>query len=123
MFLHYGEFCKLMFDCDDRPVIKAPSFRGVALSPSPLFRYCGDPWRFKHVKFKVVLRAEINIRAWETILQEIKEGNKRIKWMPIGKGTLLWLIQENTFSIAMSQRNKIGMLLYLSKYLTFDTLK
>lgn len=47
-------------------------------------------------------RAEINIRAWETILQEIKEGNKRIKWMPIGKGTLLWLIQENTFSIAMS---------------------
>lgn len=39
---------ELMFDCDDRPVIKAPSFRGVALSPSPLFRYCGDPWRLDY---------------------------------------------------------------------------
>lgn len=26
-------------------------------------------------------RAEINIRPWDSILKEIKEGNKRIRWM------------------------------------------
>lgn len=26
-------------------------------------------------------RAEINIRPWENILKELKEGNNRIKWM------------------------------------------
>ncbi|GMQ05380.1 hypothetical protein CsSME_00050431 [Camellia sinensis var. sinensis] len=27
------------------------------------------------------MMAEINIKPWESILKEIKEGNKRIKWM------------------------------------------
>lgn len=26
-------------------------------------------------------RAEINIKPWDSILKEIKEGNKRIRWM------------------------------------------
>lgn len=38
---------ELMFDCDDRPVIKSRSYHDAtksSSSPPPLFRYCGDPW-------------------------------------------------------------------------------
>ena len=38
---------ELMFDCDDRPVIKSDDYRGpnaAQAPPPPLFRYCGDPW-------------------------------------------------------------------------------
>ena len=35
----------LMFDCDDRPVIRSRDYRGPNVTgPPPLFRYCGDRW-------------------------------------------------------------------------------
>lgn len=35
----------LMFDCDDRPLIRSRDYRGQnTTSPPPLFRYCGDKW-------------------------------------------------------------------------------
>jgi hypothetical protein len=34
----------LMFDCDDRPVIRSKDFRGPNVGPPPLFRYCSDEW-------------------------------------------------------------------------------
>ena len=35
---------ELMFDCDDRPVVRMRDFRGPSAAPPPLFRYCGDDW-------------------------------------------------------------------------------
>lgn len=38
---------ELMFDCDDRPVIRSRDYRGPNTAgggPPPLFRYCGDEW-------------------------------------------------------------------------------
>lgn len=34
----------LMFDCDDRPVVRSKDFRGPNAGPPPLFRYCSDGW-------------------------------------------------------------------------------
>lgn len=33
---------ELMFDCDDRPVVRSDNFRGPNAGAPPLFRYCGD---------------------------------------------------------------------------------
>ncbi|XAR70311.1 Protein xylosyltransferase [Bertholletia excelsa] len=75
---------ELMFDCDDRPVIPSRDHRGPnSTAPPPLFRYCSDRWSLDIVfpDWSFWGWAEINIKPWESILKEIKEGNKRIKWM------------------------------------------
>ncbi|KAH7841683.1 hypothetical protein Vadar_033038 [Vaccinium darrowii] len=75
---------ELMFDCNDRPVIRSSDHRGPnATAPPPLFRYCGDQKTLDIVfpDWSFWGWAEINIRPWENILKDIKEGNKRIKWM------------------------------------------
>lgn len=33
---------ELMFDCDDRPVVRSSDFLGPNAGPPPLFRYCSD---------------------------------------------------------------------------------
>ncbi|XP_071735953.1 uncharacterized protein [Rutidosis leptorrhynchoides] len=72
---------ELMFDCDDRPVINETRVRGRD-GPPALFKYCSD-----HRSFDIVLPdwsfwgwPETNQKPWEIILNEIKEGNKRVKW-------------------------------------------
>ncbi|CAN0907606.1 hypothetical protein LINGRAHAP2_LOCUS24888 [Linum grandiflorum] len=35
---------ELMFDCDDRPVIRSEDYKAALPLPPPLFRYCGDRW-------------------------------------------------------------------------------
>lgn len=35
---------ELMFDCDDRPVVRSRDFQGPNARPPPLFRYCADEW-------------------------------------------------------------------------------
>ncbi|KAF3448544.1 hypothetical protein FNV43_RR09257 [Rhamnella rubrinervis] len=75
---------ELMFDCDDRPVIQSRNYRGPnTTGPPPLFRYCGDRWTMDIVfpDWSFWGWAEINIKPWDSLLKEIKEGNKRIKWM------------------------------------------
>uniref|UniRef100_A0A5B7BT47 Glycosyl transferase CAP10 domain-containing protein n=1 Tax=Davidia involucrata TaxID=16924 RepID=A0A5B7BT47_DAVIN len=75
---------ELMFDCNDRPVIRLRDYRGPnATAPPPLFRYCGDRWNLDIVfpDWSFWGWAEINIKPWESILKEIKEGNSRTKWM------------------------------------------
>ncbi|KAK2989080.1 hypothetical protein RJ640_018869 [Escallonia rubra] len=75
---------EMMFDCDDRPVIKARDHRGPnATAPPPLFRYCGDQWTLDIVfpDWSFWGWAEINIKPWDSILKEIKQGNGRTKWM------------------------------------------
>ncbi|XP_057462183.1 uncharacterized protein LOC130752425 [Actinidia eriantha] len=75
---------ELMFDCKDRPVIRSRDYHGPNdTAPPPLFRYCGDRWTMDIVfpDWSFWGWAETNIKPWEGILKEIKEGNKKIKWM------------------------------------------
>ncbi|KAF6144265.1 hypothetical protein GIB67_024492 [Kingdonia uniflora] len=74
----------LMFDCVDWPVILASHYRGPnATIPPPLFRYCGDKWSLDIVfpDWSFWGWSEINIKPWDSLLEELKEGNKRINWM------------------------------------------
>ncbi|XP_010089133.2 O-glucosyltransferase rumi [Morus notabilis] len=76
---------ELMFDCDDRPVVKTRAYTGPNMTqdPPPLFRYCGDRWTMDIVfpDWSFWGWAEINIKPWESLLKEIKQGNENIKWM------------------------------------------
>ncbi|KNA06528.1 hypothetical protein SOVF_180240 [Spinacia oleracea] len=74
---------ELMFDCDDYPKIKKrPRRWPFDEAPSPLFRYCGDDgtrdvvfpdWSFWGW-------SDINIRPWEFLSKDLKEGNKKVKF-------------------------------------------
>lgn len=75
---------ELMFDCHDRPLIRARDYTGPDKpGPPPLFRYCGDRGTLDLVfpDWTFWGWADINIKPWEVLMKEIKEGNKRIKWM------------------------------------------
>ncbi|KAK3017592.1 hypothetical protein RJ639_004826 [Escallonia herrerae] len=74
----------LMFDCVDWPVVAARLYRGPnAAAPPPLFRYCGTPSKLDIVfpDWSFWGWPEINIKPWESLLKELKEGNRRTKWM------------------------------------------
>ncbi|KAL1549876.1 protein O-glucosyltransferase 1-like isoform X1 [Salvia divinorum] len=73
---------ELMFDCDDRPVVEAERFPLPDSAPPPVFRYCSD-WRSLDIVFpdwSFWGWAETNIKPWRSVLKDIKEGNKKIKW-------------------------------------------
>ncbi|KAL0425978.1 UNVERIFIED_CONTAM: hypothetical protein Sradi_1132600 [Sesamum radiatum] len=73
---------ELMFDCDDRPVVQSKDFRQPGSDPPPLFRYCSD-WRNLDIVFpdwSFWGWAETNIRPWRSVLKDIREGNKIVKW-------------------------------------------
>lgn len=73
---------ELMFDCDDRPVVPSKDFRGPNAGPPPLFRYCSD-WSSLDIVFpdwSFWGWAEINIKPWKSVLEDIKQGNTRTKW-------------------------------------------
>ncbi|KAF8379484.1 hypothetical protein HHK36_028919 [Tetracentron sinense] len=74
---------ELMFDCDDRPVIVSRDFQGPSVIAPPLFRYCGDESTMDIVfpDWSFWGWAETNIKPWNAILNELKEGNKRSNWM------------------------------------------
>ncbi|XP_058745566.1 uncharacterized protein LOC131618339 [Vicia villosa] len=73
---------ELMFDCEDRPVIRSDKFQGPNASPPPLFGYCSDQSSLDIVfpDWSFWGWAEINIKPWNGILRDIKEGIKRTKW-------------------------------------------
>ncbi|KAH7848197.1 hypothetical protein Vadar_015695 [Vaccinium darrowii] len=74
----------LMFDCVDWPVVKLVDYSGPnAMAPPPLFRYCGDDSTLDIVfpDWSFWGWAEINIKPWEGLLEELKEGNKKKRWM------------------------------------------
>ncbi|XVF73225.1 hypothetical protein PTKIN_Ptkin12aG0184400 [Pterospermum kingtungense] len=73
---------ELMFDCDDRPVVKSRDFRGPDKRPPPLFRYCSDEWSLDIVfpDWSFWGWAETNIRPWRSLLEDIKKGNRRTQW-------------------------------------------
>ncbi|XP_030532977.1 O-glucosyltransferase rumi homolog [Rhodamnia argentea] len=75
---------ELMFDCVDWPVIHSRLYRGPsATSPPPLFRYCGDDATLDIVfpDWSFWGWPEVNIKPWESLSRDLKEGNKRVKWM------------------------------------------
>ncbi|KAE8022532.1 hypothetical protein FH972_008324 [Carpinus fangiana] len=75
---------ELMFDCIDWPVIKTRDYQqSNASGPPPLFRYCGDDDTLDIVfpDWSFWGWTEINIKPWESLLRDLKEGNKRIRWM------------------------------------------
>ncbi|XP_004300778.1 PREDICTED: protein O-glucosyltransferase 1-like [Fragaria vesca subsp. vesca] len=72
---------ELMFDCNDRPVIRDYWWNPTQVPP--LFRYCGDRWT-KDIVFpdwSFWGWAEINMKPWESVLKDVKKGNERSKWM------------------------------------------
>ncbi|KAK8480582.1 hypothetical protein V6N13_132048 [Hibiscus sabdariffa] len=73
---------ELMFDCDDRPVVRSRDFQGPDARPPPLFRYCADESSMDIVfpDWSFWGWAETNIRPWGNLLEEIKKGNQRTKW-------------------------------------------
>ncbi|GMH08992.1 hypothetical protein Nepgr_010832 [Nepenthes gracilis] len=75
---------ELMFDCVDWPVVMSSYFRGPnATAPPPLFRYCGDDKTLDIVfpDWSFWGWPEINIKPWESLLKELKEGNEKRRWM------------------------------------------
>lgn len=75
---------ELMFDCVDWPVIKSKEYHGPnTTAPPPLFRYCGDDATLDIVfpDWSFWGWPEIHIKPWESLLKDLKEGNKRSRWM------------------------------------------
>ncbi|XP_051130884.1 uncharacterized protein LOC127251284 [Andrographis paniculata] len=73
---------ELMFDCDDRPVLPEIEYGKDGSEQPPLFRY-GSDWESLDIVFpdwSFWGWAEINIKPWKSLLEDIKEGNKRTKW-------------------------------------------
>ncbi|XP_042057491.1 O-glucosyltransferase rumi homolog isoform X3 [Salvia splendens] len=73
----------LMFDCVDWPVIKKDAFIAPKYpAPPPLFRYCGNDSTMDIVfpDWSFWGWPEINIKPWEALSKELKEGNTRTQW-------------------------------------------
>ncbi|KAI3856195.1 hypothetical protein MKX03_027777 [Papaver bracteatum] len=73
----------LMFDSHDRPVIKSKDYEGPnATAPPPIFRYCNHPGFMDLVlpDWSFWGWPETNIKPWDTLLKELKEGNERTRW-------------------------------------------
>ncbi|KAJ1408589.1 Lipopolysaccharide-modifying protein [Sesbania bispinosa] len=74
---------ELLFETGDVTVVDKQLFQGPqAMSPPPIFHYCGQNSAFDIVfpDWTFWGWAEVGIRPWETMLQNIQEGNKKIKW-------------------------------------------
>ncbi|KAK1315056.1 hypothetical protein QJS10_CPA06g00333 [Acorus calamus] len=81
---------ELMFDTFDWPVVKSKDYRrrsGKARrrrgGPPPLFRYCGDESTLDIVfpDWSFWGWPEINIKPWEVLKEELREGNERVNWL------------------------------------------
>lgn len=74
---------EMMFDCVDWPVVLADTYNGPNAGPPPLFRYCGNDATLDIVfpDWSFWGWAEVNIKPWEILLGELKEGNMRTSWL------------------------------------------
>lgn len=77
----------LMFDCDDRPVIRLDGYsksnHTAENAPPALFRYGGDRWTADVVfpDWSFWGWQEINIKPWSKVLTEMEKGKKKKKFM------------------------------------------
>ncbi|GAB2249863.1 hypothetical protein Droror1_Dr00013222 [Drosera rotundifolia] len=74
---------ELMFDCVDWPVIVSRDYHERNATPPPLFRYCGDDRTLDIVfpDWSFWGWPEINIKPWESLLEELKYSNRRMRWV------------------------------------------
>ncbi|MED6121349.1 hypothetical protein PIB30_029337 [Stylosanthes scabra] len=81
---------EFMFDCVDWPVILAEHYYGGGSNsnnatnvPPPLFRYCANDATLDIVfpDWSFWGWAEVNIKPWEILSKEMKEGNKKTTWL------------------------------------------
>ncbi|CAI0424931.1 unnamed protein product, partial [Linum tenue] len=72
---------ELLFDCDDRPVVRRRR-PNSGPPPPPLFRYCSDGASLDIVfpDWSFWGWVETNIRPWKNVLEDIQQGNNRLKW-------------------------------------------
>ncbi|KAI3997770.1 hypothetical protein MKX01_007657 [Papaver californicum] len=74
----------LMFDAGDKPKLKFKDYQGPnAIAPPPVFGFCVQA-SFVSIAFpdwSFWGWPEIRIRPWDTLLEDLKEGNRRIKWI------------------------------------------
>ncbi|KAF7148166.1 hypothetical protein RHSIM_Rhsim03G0184400 [Rhododendron simsii] len=110
----------LVFSVSDRPVIKSTDYSTGpnATAPPPLFRYCGtdDTLSIVFPDWSFWGWAEVNIKPWERILEELKKGDKRWKdkeayayW----KGTPLSRNRRDLLKCNISDKQHWGARLYL----------
>lgn len=116
---------EMMFDCDDRPVIRSRDYKGPSAGPPPLFRYCSDGGSLDIVfpDWSFWGWAETNIRPWKHLLEDIKEGNKRVKWedrVPLAywKGNPhVAATRKDLLSCNVSDQHNWDTLLYIQDWL------
>ncbi|KAK4839518.1 hypothetical protein QYF36_022503 [Acer negundo] len=75
---------EMMFDCVDWPVIISRDYSGPdSPVPPPLFRYCGndDSLDLVFPDWSFWGWIETNIKPWEALSKDLKEGNKRMNWI------------------------------------------
>ncbi|KAK4268783.1 hypothetical protein QN277_022024 [Acacia crassicarpa] len=72
---------ELLFHCGDLSKVHKKDFVG-SLAPPPVFHYCGDDSTFDIVfpDWSFWGWGELKIRPWETLLMDMEEGNKKMKW-------------------------------------------
>ncbi|RZC62115.1 hypothetical protein C5167_023913 [Papaver somniferum] len=74
----------LMFDAGDKPKNKFKDYQGPnATAPPPVFGFCGQD-SFVAIPFpdwSFWGWPEIRIRPWDTLLEDLKEGNRKTKWI------------------------------------------
>ncbi|KAL8232567.1 hypothetical protein R6Q57_002345 [Mikania cordata] len=72
----------LMFECFDFPLVLKRNY-DQSFAPPPLFRYCGDDDSFDIVfpDWSFWGWAEINIKPWDLLLNDLDEGNRRMEWI------------------------------------------
>ncbi|XP_038708789.1 O-glucosyltransferase rumi homolog [Tripterygium wilfordii] len=74
---------ELVFYCEDRPVINKHEYAAPnKTSPPPVFHYCADDESLDIVfpDWTFWGWAETNVRPWESLLKDIEQGSKKIKW-------------------------------------------
>ncbi|RZC43627.1 hypothetical protein C5167_036573 [Papaver somniferum] len=74
----------LLFDCNDPPVIKSSLYMQpkATVPPPALFGYCSDDSHLDIVfpDWSFWGWPEINIKPWNTLLEEMKAENRKTKW-------------------------------------------
>ncbi|XP_043723089.1 O-glucosyltransferase rumi homolog [Telopea speciosissima] len=76
---------ELMFNCGDKPAIRSSDYpqQPNAAVPPPLFQYCGNGWSLSIVfpDWSFWGWPEINIKPWEALSKELREANKKSRWI------------------------------------------
>ncbi|XP_039043719.1 O-glucosyltransferase rumi homolog isoform X2 [Hibiscus syriacus] len=105
---------ELMFDCDDRPIVRSLDYQGPDARPPPLFRYCSDESSMDIVfpDWSFWGWAETNIRPWGNLLEEIKKGNQRTKW----EDRVPYAYWKDLMKCNVTDKNNWNTLLYVQDW-------